>query len=85
MKKFNITSEKLATIALTCIVWLCVLIAAAFALQGTHTYIDSAASIGWLVIAGFFEWMKYKVIQYQHEKECEECEEFKEYNDLTEG
>lgn len=85
MKKFNITSEKLATFGFTCIVWLCVLIAAAFALQGTHTYIDSAVSIGWLVIAGFFEWMKYKIIQHQHEKECEECEEFKEYNDMTEG
>lgn len=61
MKKLNIKSEKLATIALTCVVWLCVLIAAAFALQGTHTCIDSIAAIGWLVIASFFEWMKYKV------------------------
>ena len=85
MKKLNITSEKLATIALTCVVWLCVLIAAAFALQGTHTYIDSIATIGWLIIAGFFEWMKYKVIQYQHEKECEECKEWQRCTDLTEG
>ena len=85
MRKINITSEKLATIAFTCIVWLCVLIAAAFALQETHTYIDSIAAIGWLVIAGFFEWMKYKIIEYRHEKECEECEEFQKCTDLTEG
>lgn len=82
MKKFNITSNSLATIALTCVVWLCVLIAAAFALQGTHMYIDSITAIGWLVIAGFFEWMKYKIIQYQHEKEREELQKC---NDLTEG
>ena len=61
MKKFNITSEKLATIGLTCVVWLCVLIAAAFAVQGTHTCIDSIAAIGWLVIACVFEWVKYRV------------------------
>ena len=61
MKKFNITSEKLATIGFTIIVWICVLIAAAFALQGTSTYIDAISSIGWLVIAGFFEWMKYRI------------------------
>ena len=88
MKKFNITSEKLATIGLTCIVWLCVLIAAAFALQETHTYIDSVVSIGLLVTASFCEWMKYKVIQYQHEKECEEykeCKEWQKCTDLTEG
>ena len=85
MKKLNITSEKLATVAFTCIVWLCVLIAVAFALQGTHTYIDSIAAISGLIIAGFFEWMKYKVIQYQHEKECEKCNEWPKCNDLTEG
>jgi hypothetical protein len=61
MKKFNITSNCLATIALTCVVWLCVLFAAAFALQGNDTYIDLLVSIVWLVIASFFEWMKYKV------------------------
>lgn len=61
MKKFNITSEKLATIGFTIIVWICVLIAAAFALQESGTYIDAISSIGWLVIAGFFEWLKYKV------------------------
>ena len=85
MKKFNITSEKLATIGFTCIVWLCVLVAAAFALQETGTYIDMLSSIGWLVIAGFFEWIKYKVIQYQHEKECKECKEWQRGTDLTEG
>lgn len=85
MKKFNITSEKLATIAFTCIVWLCVLIAAAFALQITGTYTDMLVSIVWLIIAGFFEWMKYKVTQHQHEKECEECKEWQKCNDLTEG
>ena len=85
MKKFNITSEKLGVIAFTTIQILCVFIAAAFALQGTHTYIDSVVAIGWLVIAGFFEWMKYKVIQYQHEKECEECKEWQRCTDLTEG
>ena len=61
MKKFNITSEKLATIGFTLIVWICVLISAAFALQGNGTYIDVLALICWLVIASFFEWMKYKV------------------------
>lgn len=75
MKKFNITSEKLATIGFTCIVWLCVLIAAAFALQTNGTYTDMLVSICWLIIAGFFEWMKYKVIQHQYNKECEECKE----------
>ena len=61
MKKFNITSNGLATIGFTLIVWICVLMSAAFALQETGTYIDILASIGWLVIASFFEWMKYKV------------------------
>ena len=85
MKKFNITSKKFATITLTCIVWLCVLIAATFALQSNGTYIDMLASISWLIIAGFIEWIKYKVIQYQYEKECEECKEWQRCNDLTEG
>lgn len=61
MKKFNITSNGLATIALTCVVWICVLFAAAYALQGNHTYFDAIASLIWLCIAGFFEWVKYKV------------------------
>ena len=62
MKKFNITSEKLATIALTCIVWLCVLIAAAFALQEpTNVYVDAFGAIGYLIIAGLVEWVKYKI------------------------
>lgn len=84
MKKFNITSNVLATIGFTLIVWICVLIAAAFALQGS-THIDMLISSGWLIIASFFEWMKYKVIQYQHEKECEECKEWQKCTDLTEG
>lgn len=83
MKKFNITSNVLATIGFTLIVWICVLIAAAFALQGS-TRIDMLISSGWLIIANFFEWMKYKVIQYQHEKECEECKEWQKCTDLTE-
>lgn len=62
MKKFNITSEKLATIALTCIVWLCVLIAAAYALEEpTNVYGDAIGAIGYLCIAIFFEWVKYKI------------------------
>lgn len=62
MKKFNITPEKLATIALTCVVWLCVLIAAAFALQEpTNIYCDAIGALGYLSLAGFFEWMKYKI------------------------
>lgn len=61
MEKFNITSNALATIGFTLIVWMCVLFAAAFALQGNGTYIDLLASIGWLIIASFFEWMKYKI------------------------
>ena len=61
MKKFNITSNGLATIGFTLIVWICVLMSAAFVLQETSTHIDILASIGWLVIASFSEWMKYKV------------------------
>ncbi len=62
MRKLNITSEKLATIALTCVVWLCVLIAAAFALQEpTNVYGDAIGAIGYLCVAGFFEWVKYKI------------------------
>ena len=62
MRKLNITSEKLATIALTCIVWLCVLIAAAFALQEpTNVYGDAIGAIGYLCVAIFFEWVKYKI------------------------
>lgn len=67
MKKLNITSEKLATIAFTCIVWLCVLIAAAYALQGDNTYLDTITALSWLCIAGFFEWLKYKI--YNHESD----------------
>ena len=61
MKKFNITSNGLATIGFTIIVWICVLISAAFALQGNGTYIDALVSIGWLIVASFFEWLKYKI------------------------
>lgn len=62
MKKLNITSEKLATIALTCVVWLCILIAAAFALQEpTNVYVDTFGAIGYLALAGFFEWLKYRI------------------------
>lgn len=62
MKKFNITSKSLATIVLTCIVWLCVLIAAAFALQEpTNVYVDAFGAIGYLIIAGLVEWLKYKI------------------------
>lgn len=62
MKKFNITSKSLATIALTCVVWLCVLIAAAFALQEpTNVYVDAFGAIGYLIIAGLVEWVKYKI------------------------
>lgn len=61
MKKFNINSKNLATIAFTCIVWLCVLIAAAYSLQGNNTHLDAIAALLWLCIAGFFEWVKYKV------------------------
>ena len=62
MKKFNITSNSLATIALTCVIWLCVLIAAAFALQEpTNVYGDAISAIGYLCIAVFFEWVKYKI------------------------
>ena len=61
MKKFNIKPNSLATIALTCVIWLCVIISAAFAVQETGTYIDAISSISWLVIAGFFEWIKHKI------------------------
>lgn len=62
MKKLNITSNSLATIALTCVVWLCVLIAAAFALQEpTNVYVDAFGAIGYLIVAGLVEWLKYKI------------------------
>ena len=64
MKKFNIISKSLVTITLTCVVWLCVLIAAAFPLQHyivTPYYIDAIFTVIWLIIAAFFEWIKYKV------------------------
>lgn len=64
MKKFNIKSEILATIALTCTEWICVFFAAAFALQSdaiTPYYIDAMMAILWLVIAGFTEWVKYQI------------------------
>ena len=61
MKKFNITSNSLATIGFTLIVWICVLMSAAFALQGNGTYTDALVSIGWLIVASFFEWLKYKI------------------------
>lgn len=62
MKKFNITSEKLGVIAFTTIQILCVFIAAAFALQKpTNVYGDAIGAIGYLCIAIFFEWMKYKI------------------------
>lgn len=62
MRKLNITSEKLATIALTCVVWLCVLIAAAFALQEpTNVYGDAIGAIGYLFLACLCEWVKYKI------------------------
>lgn len=64
MKKFNINSKNLATIAFTCIVWLCVLIAAAYVLQGNNIYLDAIAALAWLCIAGFFEWLKYKICNH---------------------
>lgn len=62
MKKFNITSEKLGIIAFTTIQILCTFIAAAFALQEpTNVYYDAFGAIGYLCVAGFFEWVKYKI------------------------
>ena len=62
MKKINITSEKLGVIAFTTIQILCIFIAAAFALQEpTNVYGDAIGAIGYLCIAIFFEWMKYKI------------------------
>lgn len=62
--KTKITTNGLATIALTSVVWLCVLIAAAFALQSDTVvprYIDAIGTILYLVLAGFFEWLKYRI------------------------
>ena len=62
MKKFNITSEKLGVIAFTTIQILCIFIAAAFALQEpTNVYGNAIGAIGYLCIAIFFEWVKYKI------------------------
>lgn len=62
MKKFNITSNDIKTITLTCIIWVCVIIAAAFALQNpTNVYVDAFGTIGYLIIAGLVEWLKYKI------------------------
>lgn len=62
MKKFNVTSEKLGVIAFTTIQILCIFIAAAFALQEpTNIYGNAIGAIGYLCIAIFFEWVKYKI------------------------
>lgn len=64
--KTKITTNGLATIALTCVVWLCVLIAAAYALQSDTVaprYIDAIGAILYLALAGFFEWIKYRITQ----------------------
>jgi len=64
MKKFNIKLNSLATIALTCITWLCIFIAAAFVLQADacpSPYYDILGCLMYLGIAIFFEWIKYKV------------------------
>ena len=68
MKKFNITSEKLAVIVFTTIQILCVLIAAAFALEQTFTNYDLFGAIGYLSIAILCEWIKWK-ITHQNNKE----------------
>ena len=69
MKKFNINSKKLSTIAFTCIVWLCVLIAAAYVLQGNNIYLDAIAALSWLCIAGFFDWLKYKICNHESDED----------------
>lgn len=54
MKKFNIV--------FTTIQILCVFIAAAFALQEpTNVYGDAIGALGYLCVAVFFEWVKYKI------------------------
>lgn len=61
MKKFNITTNVLAIIALTCCVWICVLFAAAFALRDNDPYFNTLVSIIWLYVATLLEWIKYRI------------------------
>ena len=62
MKKFNITSEKLAIIAFTTIQILCIFIASAFALDELHpTTYTALGAFMYLMIVIIIEWVKWKV------------------------
>lgn len=63
MKKFNITSEKLAVIVFTTIQILFVFIAAGFALQEltTNVYTNAIIALGYLFLACLCEYVKYKI------------------------
>lgn len=65
MKKFNISSKKLAIIAFTTIQILCVFIAAAFVLQSDavpNPYYDALGSLMYICITIIIEWVKYRIV-----------------------
>lgn len=62
MKKFNITSEKLAIIVFTVIQVLCIFISARFALdEFNDTMYNSLGAIMYLALTILIEWVKWKV------------------------
>ena len=69
MKKFNITSEKLAVIAFTTIQVLCAFIAAAFALEQHFTNYDLFGAISYLSLIVLCEWIKWKITHNDEEKQ----------------
>ena len=73
MKKFNITSEKLAIIVFTTIQILCAFIAAAFALEQHFTNYDLFGAIGYLSLIVLCEWVKWK-ISHQNDEEKQDNE-----------
>ena len=62
MKKFNITSEKLAIVVLTVIQVLCIFIAAGFALDEFNgTSYNALGAIMYLALTVLIEWVKWKI------------------------
>lgn len=59
--------KKLGIIAFTTLTWLCVLIAAAFALDNISNdiYFNAGGTILYLILAGMCEWVKYKITNSQ--------------------
>lgn len=76
--------KKLPIIGFTVMQILCVFIAAYCALQHDIKQ-NTVLTILFLLLVWLCEYAKYKIIQHQYDKECEECKEWQKCNDLTEG